>query len=404
MRFALLGTHPDGLGMAAALILTGRHELTAYTTSRLDETFLARVGPAARPVGDLEEVLADPAVEAVIVAGILANRPAQLRRSLQSERHVVCVYPPDRTPDVAYEAAMIQTDTRHVLFPILPDGLHPALLRLAELVRDKVGPIGEFKLLQVEHAASGSFVLEPSDSDEMWLLPDWSRLRVVGGEIAVVSALAAKEDLTPREPLLVSGVFESGAAFQATYLADSSKSKWSARVGGTHGRAELLFPHGLQGPSFLTWRDERGELHEDYFPAWDPWPALAAAFESLIQGNRSAAPNEGITPSPRPQSAYSLLSTLRPTWQDVIRALELDTAVRRSVAKRRADILEYPDATEETGFKGTMTLVGCGLIWVILLLLVLSAWKPWLGWFIVPVLAIFILLQGLRWFARRTQD
>src|SRR6516162_8587913 len=102
MRFALLGTHPDGLGMAAALILTGRHELTAYTTSRLDETFLARVGPAARPVGDLEEVLADPAVEAVIVAGILANRPAQLRRSLQSERHVVCVYPPDRTPDVAY--------------------------------------------------------------------------------------------------------------------------------------------------------------------------------------------------------------------------------------------------------------------------------------------------------------
>ena len=93
-----------------------------------------------------------------------------------------------------------------------------------------------------------------------------------------------------------------------------------------------------------------------------------------------------------------------PSWQDVIRALELDDAARRSAAKRRAGTLEYPEASEEAGFKSTMTLVGCGMLWVILLLLFLSFWKPWLGWFIVPVLSVFLLLQGLRWIARRSPD
>ena len=80
-----------------------------------------------------------------------------------------------------------------------------------------------------------------------------------------------------------------------------------------------------------------------------------------------------------------------------MRCLELDDAARRSVERRRASALEYPEATEETGFKGTMTLAGCGLLWAVLLLLIGSAWLPWLGWLIIPVLAGFLGLQMLRW-------
>ena len=75
MRFALLGSHPDGLAMAAALVATGRHFLAAYTGT----------APAALPgfggvrqANDLEEVLSDPHIDLVIVAGVEANRPAQL--------------------------------------------------------------------------------------------------------------------------------------------------------------------------------------------------------------------------------------------------------------------------------------------------------------------------------------
>ena len=118
MRFALLGNHPDGLQMAQALVATGRHELVAYFGSGFQ---WEKAGlKAVRTFGDMEEILADPTIDAIIVAGDSGQRPLQLRRALQSERHVLCVFPPDQSPDITYEAAMIQADTRRVLLPILP--------------------------------------------------------------------------------------------------------------------------------------------------------------------------------------------------------------------------------------------------------------------------------------------
>src|SRR5262249_41180097 len=91
------------------------------------------------------------------------------------------------------------------------------------------------------------------------------------------------------------------------------------------------------------------------------------------------------------------------TWQDAVRCLELDGAVRRSVHYRRASALEYQEASEEVGFKGTMTLVGCGLLWGILFLLLLSAWPPFFGWLIVPLLVVFLGMQFLRWLIPQRQ-
>ncbi len=90
-------------------------------------------------------------------------------------------------------------------------------------------------------------------------------------------------------------------------------------------------------------------------------------------------------------------SAQAPDWQDEIRALELDDSARRSVQKRRTCLLEYPEASEEVGFKGTMTLVGCAMLWFVLLLLIVSHWMPIVGWLIVPLLAVFLGLQFLRY-------
>src|SRR5438105_6234755 len=135
MCFALLGDHADGLEMARALANSGRHELAVYSGPALGMEYLQRWGFKPRRVGDLEEVLADPRIDTVIVAGGPAQRPGQLRRALQSERHVLCVCPVDDSPDLAYEAAMIQADARTVLLPILPEAVHPGFHRLAELAR-----------------------------------------------------------------------------------------------------------------------------------------------------------------------------------------------------------------------------------------------------------------------------
>jgi predicted dehydrogenase len=372
--------------MACALAECGRHRVLVCTSSFSTET-LRRLGGEVRRVSDVEEVLADPAVEAVIVAGHVGVRPAQLRRALQSERHVLCVHPPDQTPEIAYEAAMIRNDTGCVLLPLLPEVTHPAFRRLAEFVRRKDGsnsPIGTFRLLTMERSVEGEVL------DGVWIaghkpsLPGWDILRTVGGEIQEVSAFAESEELREGEPVLIAGRFEQGGLFQVHLLPQERQPSWRVGVIGSNGRVELLFPQGWKGPVILSWHDVDGESHEEYWQHWDPWPALIDTFEQALQRLLQTRP--------------------RPSWQDAVRALELDDAARRGVEKRRSSIMEYQEASEEVGFKGTMTLVGCSLIWGVLLLLILSVWWPNLKFLIVPLIVGFLGLQLLRYFVPKQPD
>jgi predicted dehydrogenase len=376
MHFALLGDHPDGLDAARALAESGRHALAVYSGPAAGAEALARWGLRPRRVGDIEEVLADPAIEAVIVAGRPGVRPEQLRRALQSERHVLCVHPADRSPDIAYEAAMIRQDTGRVLLPLLPEALHPGVRRVAELSRRRAD--GEAaalpRLVEMERWSTEELVFAGDVGDRGPGLPGWDVLRAVGGEIVELSVLSAPEEMLPGEPLLAAGRFADGLLVQATYLPGQAESRWRLALVRSTGRATLEFPGGWPGPSRLTYTDERGEPRAEEWPAINPWAAVVEAFEQAVAG-----------------SATGL------SWQDELRALELDDAARRSVERRRNSTLDYQEATEEVGFKGTMTLVGCGLLWLSLALLILSAWFPTLGWVIAPVFAVFLVLQMLRW-------
>jgi predicted dehydrogenase len=387
MRFALLGDHPDGLDMARALVASGRHQLATYSGPPVGAETLRRWDLVPRRVGDLEEVLADPAIEAVIVAGSPSVRPNQLRRALQSERHVLCVYPPDTSPDTAHEAAMIQADTRRVLLPLLPEGLHPGIARLAELAQASDGPLGELRVLEMQRWAGEAVLPEAGAADAKATFPGWDSMRKVGGEIAEVFAFAALEQVTPDEPILLAGRFERGGLFQAALVPHQPEARWQLSILGSYGRADLTFPAGWPGPARLEWRDATGEPREEAWPTWNPWPALVEVFEAaLVQ-------------SPRARTQGLALS-----WSDAVHCLELDDAARRSLTRRRASALEYPEATEETGFKGTMTLVGCAVLWTILLLVIVAQWVPWLKWVVIPVLAVFLILQLLRWIVPRRRE
>jgi predicted dehydrogenase len=368
MRFALLGKHPDGIDFAEALVDSGRHELAAFTH---DNQRLTSFAASARRVPDVEEILADPSVEAVVVAGTADTTPERLRRALQSERHVLCVHPAGDGPEIAYEAGMIRDDTGCVLLPILKDSLHPAIQRLRDFIRrakdDGSSPLGEFLLLQVERSEFIPATVKAS-------FPGWDALRVLGGEVAELSALASGEEASAGEPLLLSGSFERGGLFQLSLLPAETPRTYRLVVVGRAGRAELLFPLGPDGPSFLDWQDASGQQHEESWSDHDPWPPLIEAFEAAVAGRIPAV-----------------------SWQDEVRALELDDAARRSLSRRRTSLLEYPEATEEVGFKGTMTLVGCGVLWMVLLLVILAAWVPWLRWAVVPLLVGFLGLQLLRY-------
>jgi predicted dehydrogenase len=420
MRFALLGDHPDGLDMARAVAESGRHELAIYSGPGLGADYLRRWKLTPDRVGDLEEVLADPRIDAVIVAGNPGDRPAQLRRALQSERHALCVHPLDEDADIAYEAAMLQADTRRIVFPLLTECLHPAIHRLAEQTRsDNVTAAPGIpnaspsfaQLIELERWTAESVLLEAGKAGYEPGFPGWDVLRSLGGEIKEVTALAATDDLADNQPLLLAGLFESGGLFQMVLLPYQRESRWRIAVTTRHGRSELVFPEGWPGPARLSWPDEAGGQCSESWEVWNPWPRLVETFEAAVAvstnplAERIQLPRE---PTRRREQAHTtatrsavagLATPARGalTWQDEIRCLELDAAARRSLRRRRSSTLEYQEATEEAGFKGTMTLVGCSLIWLSLVLLILSVWVPWLAWAIIPVFGLFLALQLLRW-------
>jgi hypothetical protein len=212
------------------------------------------------------------------------------------------------------------------------------------------------------------------------------------GEIAEVTAFAASEEASPEGPLLLAGRFESGGLFQATWLPGRSEPRWWLAVIGSKGQAELVFPQGWPGPARLSWR-EAGSLAEETWDSWDPGPELVQAFEQAVAEAEQMPPPNAMQKATAP--------SWRPSWQDAVRFLELDDAARRSVARRRASTLEYQEVTEEVGFKGTMTLVGCAMLLGIMLMAILSRWFPRLGWFILPLLGLFLVMQLLRWFVPR---
>jgi predicted dehydrogenase len=409
MRFALLGNDPDGLALAGALVDSGRHQMAAYTVPVADEV-RRRWNDDARWVADGEEVLADPAVTAVIAAGSPASRPTQLRRALQAERHVLCVRPGELPLDAAYEAALTQGDTGCVLLPLLPAALHPGVGRLAAFVSrsetdsPEAAAVGTFVLLAVEAAAAGEVLVGEQTAKPAF--PGWEVLRALGGEVEEVSAFAEQEEVRPSDVVLIAGRFAQGGLLQVRLLPRRPSPSVRLRVVGTRGEVELYLPQGWQGPAFVSWQDTGGERHEEAWDYWDSWSALVEVFETAVSGLPPEAEHvpqqlrEAIAEAPAapraarrpPPGAAGPL-----TWQDAVRCRELDDAAWRSISRRRASALEYPVASEEASFKGTMTLLGCGLVWGMLLLVILSAWLPWAKYVIVPLLVVFLALQLLRY-------
>jgi hypothetical protein len=217
---------------------------------------------------------------------------------------------------------------------------------------------------------------------------DWEILHTLAGPIAEISAFAEHAERMIDEPLLIAGRFEKGGIFQATWMTASCKPRWRLRLTSATLQAELDFPTGFAGPATLTWSDQTASCRKEEWPAQNLFHEVVKVFEDAV-GSHQSADNPG-------EEVPALV-----TWQDAIRCAELDDAARRSVERRRASTLEYPEATEEASFKGTMTLIGCGMLWVMVVLLVLSRWYPALLAVIVLMLTLFLALQLLRLIVRK---
>lgn len=388
MQFALLGDHPDGLDFIRVAVESGRHELTIYSGPPSGLDALGRMGLTPQSVVELEEVLANPNIDAVVIASSLSVRPRQLIRALQSECHVVCVHPADASPDVAYEAALIQADTGRVLLALMPLSFHPGVKFLRSMASDHPAPT----LLELEYWSTEEVLLEWTPANHKPGFVGWDALRLIGGEIGELFAQSTALELAPGKPIVVTGRFTSGLLFHASYLPDQAEARLRLSLVNTHGRASLEFAQGWPGPARLTWIDETGQERTDTWASENPWFSVLERFENSVLDAQVKKPAVG-------QPAQECLTKTPPSlgWEDELRALELDDAARRSIERGRSSTLDLQETTEEATFKGTMTLVGCSLIWLAVIALILSFWIPWLAWGILPIFGAFLLMQALRW-------
>jgi hypothetical protein len=289
---------------------------------------------------------------------------------------------------------MIQADTGRVLLPLLPMAFHPGIIRLAEWARAARAESGstDALLLELEIASTEEVLLEAGIEGHKPGFPAWEVLRFLGGEINEVFALSTQAELQPGQSCLLSGRFVKGGLFQATYLPNRSETRFRLAWVTPTGRMTLTFPQGWPGPSQLTFVDDQGEDRTETWEAFHPWAMMLDHFEQIVLRAAVKAPQPGQPAAECLTKAPACLG-----WQDELRALELDDAARRSVERGRSSTLEFQEATEEASFKGTMTLVGCSLIWLSVLVLILSVWVPWFGWVIAPIFGVFLIMQALRW-------
>jgi Oxidoreductase family, NAD-binding Rossmann fold len=354
MHFALIGDHPDGRAFAVAAIAAG-HALFAYCGS--EPAAARQLNSAVKITNDMEEVLADPQVQAVIVAVPVEKRLDAARRALQSERHAIIAHPVDVKPNGGYELNMLQGDVHQVLLPLLPDAF-------VELT------LPETEWLELTITDPKEPLLHLDDTRRHPAFPGWTLIRRVAGEVQEVSAFGIDDFAQPGGVVLCNGRAERCLFHIKCHRAGERRQV---------------------GLRFVT---VNGETHYDMLEVGGAWPKMVAAFDRAVARLVE-------TPRSEPAAGAREEPDAKISWRDEIRALELNDAAARSLAKRRSVLMEYQEASEEVGFKGTMTLIGCGMLWLVILLLVLSAWQPWLGWLILPAIVLFLGLQFLAVFAKR---
>ncbi len=432
MRFLLVGDHPDGLAAARAVVDSERHTLAFYSGPATGVHFLQRWGVSPKVIADFESALANPNVDAVIIAGRTGDRPAQLRRAMQSEHHVLCVHPIDQGPDTAYEVGMIQGDTGKILMPLLPEASHPAVEKIAEWIRErkpqKRTANSTFRI-DIDRHETEHVLLETTTPGRKPNFPGWQTLRTLGGEIIEVFGYAEHEEPDPTRPVFLTGRFKGSGLFRSMLLPHQPERQLKIVAACDSESIRLTFPQGFPGPCELLSVNRFGEEKLDTWETWNPWPGMIAMFERAVS-SRKKRPTQSMSSMPStdqakngktassairegspavvkemPQQSSNVASRRRLTWEDAVRSLELDDATRRSIERRRASTLDFQEVSEDVTFKGTMTLVGCGLLWGSVALLICSIWLPWVGWTVVPLFGIFLVLQLLRWVgAAKTDD
>ncbi len=286
MNVLILGDGEEERAWALWLIARPEHRLDAAYPGFPDPA-LAGI-PAAR---DLEDALARPGLDAVIVGGPIATRGESLRRAAGEGFGIIGLHPPGPDSEAYYQVALSREETGATIVPDLPLRLHPGVKALREAL--SAGTLGSFRGL--------SFETPPSSPGASLVRVDFARaVDVVRAVIGEIDALTATGDPPGEDPDVELVVHLRGAGTLRAEVRIRTDTHGSTRLTltGAIGSLCLEIDPGPE-PEARLLRHEGGHAAEPLdFPGWDSREAILAVLASSM-GRRDTAEQPAPEPAGR---------------------------------------------------------------------------------------------------------
>jgi myo-inositol 2-dehydrogenase/D-chiro-inositol 1-dehydrogenase len=341
--------------------------------------------PLAR---DLDEGLASPGLNLVLVGGPLDLRGEALRRAAAEGLAIICLHPPGEDSEAYYQVALSKSETGAVVVPDLPLRLHPGVSALVRAMTS--GDLGTFRGIRHECSvgSSGTDLVRHAFARAVDVV------RSLVGEIEALTASGNPAGDHPDIELVVQ--LRAAQGRQAEVRVWSGPLEPSRlTVSGSSGSLTLEYDPLFHDPARLVRR--AGESTNEPIGGLEPWDPLAAIVQTLRNSWERRSTPAQADPSP--------------SLADGTRAMELSEAAARSLRRGRTIDLHYEAISEESSFKSIMTSTGCVILLSVLAILPLALagpalgfnWTIYIAYIIPPVLVIFAVMQILR-FGIRSED
>jgi predicted dehydrogenase len=378
MKVLILGNGVEELAWARWLYARGEHRLEAIFPGFGDPA-LAGV-PVAR---DLDDALARPGIDIVIVGGPIAERGESLRRAAAEGLAIICLHPTGSDSEAYYQVALSRAETGAIIVPAMPLRHHPGVAAIRQALASS--ELGAFRGLRIEAQRQG----DKADLAQVMVPRFVDLVRALLGEIEALTATGDPPGEHPDLELIVQlRVAEARRA--ELRLSAGPGEPFRLSLLGTDGSMSLDIDPEFDQPARLIRRasGQDPEVHE--FEPWDSHEAIFSVLkQSCSQRESSELPHSNLL--------------------DATRAMEIAEATARSLRRGRTVDLHYEEVSEEATFKSVMTSTGCMVLLVAIFILPIALggpalgldWTIYIAYLIPPALVIFVLLQALKLAVRR---
>jgi myo-inositol 2-dehydrogenase/D-chiro-inositol 1-dehydrogenase len=389
MNFALLGDDSRLAGLALAVVAQKDHRLLLAVEAPETLRQLLRFDRRLQPAANWSTLLDRTNIDAVLIG--TGHPDSQFAAKQLAAAGVMVLMFPDVDPRgvLPYELWMAHPERTDLLFPILPHRGHPVFAELQRrLSACELGPLHHLELQRTLPVSESMLSVGGLRRDEIdaAFVADIDRIRFLFGEYDQVTAVETQptDGGVARSTITLSAEGQPQLNWTATPSRDGSES-WRLVITGQNGSLRLDGGPDSGCYSLLDSQDRLLSTATDDGSAW----VLSQCVETF-QTRQTRLP-----------------------WSHVTRCFDLLDGVHRSLKRRRTIDVHFENVSERSHFKSQMTAVGCSLLMTtpVLLAAVLlaSALVDLPRWFrtllpllVLTPLALFLLLQGLMYFAKGT--